>query len=192
MIRFALVSIFSLLVSAVSLAADPAPNPRVEIKTSQGTMIVELYAEQAPKSVANFLQYTKDGFYAGTVFHRVIDNFMIQGGGFTEKMLQKETRATIVNEATNGLKNELGTLAMARTSEPHSASSQFFINLKHNEFLNNPGRDGWGYAVFGKVVDGMDVVQKIAKVQTGNSGMYQNVPTSPVTIVSVKLLTEKK
>ena len=192
MIRFALVSIFSLLVSAVSLAADPAPNPRVEIKTSQGTMIVELYAEQAPKSVANFLQYTKDGFYAGTVFHRVIDNFMIQGGGFTEKMLQKETRATIVNEATNGLKNELGTLAMARTSEPHSASSQFFINLKHNEFLNNPGRDGWGYAVFGKVVDGMDVVQKIAKVQTGNSGMYQNVPTSPVTIISVKLLTEKK
>ena len=153
MIRFALVSIFSLLVSAVSLAADPAPNPRVEIKTSQGTMIVELYAEQAPKSVANFLQYTKDGFYAGTVFHRVIDNFMIQGGGFTEKMLQKETRATIVNEATNGLKNELGTLAMARTNEPHSASSQFFINLKHNEFLNNPGRDGWGYAVFGKVVD---------------------------------------
>ena len=192
MIRFALVSIFSLLVSAVSLAADPAPNPRVEIKTSQGTMIVELYAEQAPKSVANFLQYTKDGFYAGTVFHRVIDNFMIQGGGFTEKMLQKETRATIVNEATNGLKNELGTLAMARTNEPHSASSQFFINLKHNEFLNNPGRDGWGYAVFGKVVDGMDVVQKIAKVQTGNSGMYQNVPTSPVTIISVKLLTEKK
>ena len=192
MIRFALVSIFSLLVSAVSLAADPAPNPRVEIKTSQGTMIVELYAEQAPKSVANFLQYTKDGFYAGTVFHRVIDNFMIQGGGFTEKMLQKETRATIVNEATNGLKNELGTLAMARTNEPHSASSQFFINLKHNEFLNNPGRDGWGYAVFGKVVDGMDVVQKIAKVQTGNSGMYQNVPTSAVTIISVKLLTEKK
>ena len=192
MIRFALVSIFSLLVSAVSLAADPAPKPRVEIKTSQGTMIVELYAEQAPKSVANFLQYTKDGFYAGTVFHRVIDNFMIQGGGFTEKMLQKETRATIVNEATNGLKNELGTLAMARTNEPHSASSQFFINLKHNEFLNNPGRDGWGYAVFGKVVDGMDVVQKIAKVQTGNSGMYQNVPTSPVTIISVKLLTEKK
>ena len=192
MIRFALVSIFSLLVSAVSLAADPAPNPRVEIKTSQGTMIVELYAEQAPKSVANFLQYTKDGFYAGTVFHRVIDNFMIQGGGFTEKMLQKETRATIVNEATNGLKNELGTLAMARTNEPHSASSQFFINLKHNEFLNNPGRDGWGYAVFGKVVDGMDVVQKIAKVQTGNSGMYQNVPASPVTIISVKLLTEKK
>ena len=192
MIRFALVSIFSLLVSAVSLAADPTPNPRVEIKTSQGTMIVELYAEQAPKSVANFLHYTKDGFYAGTVFHRVIDNFMIQGGGFTEKMLQKETRATIVNEATNGLKNELGTLAMARTSEPHSASSQFFINLKHNEFLNNPGRDGWGYAVFGKVVDGMDVVQKIAKVQTGNSGMYQNVPTSPVTIISVKLLTEKK
>ena len=192
MIRFTLVSIFSLLVSTVSLAADPAPNPRVEIKTSQGTMIVELYAEQAPKSVANFLQYTKDGFYAGTVFHRVIDNFMIQGGGFTEKMLQKETRATIVNEATNGLKNELGTLAMARTSEPHSASSQFFINLKHNEFLNNPGRDGWGYAVFGKVVDGMDVVQKIAKVQTGNSGMYQNVPTTAVTIFSVKLLTEKK
>lgn len=192
MLRPTLVSIFSLLISTIALAADPAPNPRVEIKTSQGTMIVEMYAEQAPKSVANFLQYTKDGFYAGTIFHRVIDNFMIQGGGFTEKMQQKETRATIVNEATNGLKNELGTLAMARTSEPHSASSQFFINLKHNEFLNNPGRDGWGYAVFGKVVDGMDVVQKIAKVQTGNSGMHQNVPTTPVTIISVKLLTEKK
>ena len=117
---------------------------------------------------------------------------MIQGGGFTEKMQQKETRGTIVNEATNGLKNELGTLAMARTNEPHSASSQFFINLKHNEFLNNPGRDGWGYAVFGKVVDGMDVVQKVAKVQTGNSGMHQNVPTVAVTILSVKLLTEKK
>ena len=192
MFRLAFVSIFSLLISAISFAADPAPNPRVEIKTSQGTMIVELYAEQAPKSVANFLQYAKDGFYAGTIFHRVMDNFMIQGGGFTEKMVQKDTRPTIVNEATNGLKNELGTLAMARTSEPHSASSQFFINLKHNEFLNNPGRDGWGYAVFGKVVDGMDVVQKIAKVPTGNSGMHQNVPTSPVPIISVKLLTEKK
>ncbi len=192
MFRFIAVTLFSLLVSAVSLAAEPAPNPRVEIKTSQGTMIVELYAEQAPKSVANFLQYTKDGFYAGTIFHRVMDNFMIQGGGFTEKMVQKEPRASITNEATNGLKNELGTLAMARTNEPHSATSQFFINLKHNEFLNNPGRDGWGYAVFGKVVDGMDVVQKIAKVPTGNSGPHQNVPTTPVTIISVKLLSEKK
>lgn len=181
-----------LLASTAVVAANAAVNPRVELKTSQGTMVIELYPQQAPKSVANFLQYVKDGYYKDTIFHRVIDGFMIQGGGFTEKMVQKETRGTITNEAANGLKNEPGTLAMARTSDPHSASSQFFINLKHNEFLDYPGRDGWGYAVFGKVVEGMDVVEKIAKMQTANSGMHQNVPTTPAIILSAKLLTDKK
>lgn len=181
-----------LLASTAVVAANAAVNPRVELKTSQGTMVIELYPQQAPKSVANFLQYVKDGYYKDTIFHRVIDGFMIQGGGFTEKMVQKETRGTITNEAANGLKNEPGTLAMARTSDPHSASSQFFINLKHNEFLDYPGRDGWGYAVFGKVVEGMDVVEKIAKMQTANSGMHQNVPITLAIILSAKLLTDKK
>ena len=190
MFRYALMSF--LLVAGFASAADNVSNPRVELKTNQGTVIIELYADKAPKSVANFLQYAKDGFYKDTIFHRVIDGFMIQGGGFNEKMAQKDTRPNIANEASNGLKNELGTLAMARTNEPHSASSQFFINLKHNEFLDYPGRDGWGYAVFGKVVEGIDVVQKIAKVPTGNSGMHQNVPTTPVTILSVKLVADKK
>ena len=190
MFRYALMSF--LLVAGFASAADNLSNPRVELKTNQGTVVIELYADKAPKSVANFLQYAKDGFYKDTIFHRVIDGFMIQGGGFNEKMAQKDTRPNIANEASNGLKNELGTLAMARTSEPHSASSQFFINLKHNEFLDYPGRDGWGYAVFGKVVEGIDVVQKIAKDPTGNTGMHQNVPTTPVTILSVKLVADKK
>jgi peptidyl-prolyl cis-trans isomerase A (cyclophilin A) len=175
----------------VSLSAWAA-NPMVEMKTSQGTITIELYADKAPQTVANYLQYVKDGFFAGTVFHRVIPDFMIQGGGFTPDMKQKETRANIQNEAKNGLKNQVGTLAMARTSDPHSASAQFFINLKDNAFLDYPGRDGWGYAVFGKVTQGMDVVNKIAKVPTGNAGFHQNVPTTPVIIESVKLLSEKK
>jgi len=168
-----------------------AANPTVEMKTNQGTLVIELYADKAPKSAANFLQYVKDGFYNGTVFHRVIDGFMIQGGGFTPDMQQKATRAPIENEARNGLKNGAGTLAMARTGDPHSATAQFFINLVDNAPLDYPSRDGWGYAVFGKVTQGMDVVQKIAKVKTGNAGMHQNVPTTPVVIESVKLLTEK-
>ncbi|MFA7293775.1 MAG: peptidylprolyl isomerase [Rhodocyclaceae bacterium] len=168
-----------------------AANPTLEMKTSQGTLIIELYADKAPKSAANFLQYVKDGFYNGTVFHRVIDGFMIQGGGFTSDMQQKPTRAPIENEAKNGLKNNTGTLAMARTGDPHSATAQFFINLVDNVPLDYPSRDGWGYAVFGKVTQGLDVVQKIAKVRTGNAGMHQNVPTTPVVIESVKLLTEK-
>ena len=169
-----------------------AANPTVEMKTSQGTVVIELYADKAPKSVANFLQYAKDGFYNGTVFHRVIDGFMIQGGGFTPDMQQKGTRAPIENEAKSGLKNVFGTLAMARTGDPHSATAQFFINLKDNAFLDYPGQDGWGYAVFGKVTQGLEVVQKIAKVKTGNVGPYQNVPATPVLIESVKLLPEKK
>jgi peptidyl-prolyl cis-trans isomerase B (cyclophilin B) len=192
MIRWICFTAFCLVVwTGVAFSAEPAPNPHVELKTNQGNVVIELYADKAPKSVANFLQYAKDGFYRDTIFHRVIDGFMIQGGGFNEKMVQKETRPSIQNEASNGLKNELGTLAMARTADPHSASSQFFINLKDNGFLDYPGRDGWGYAVFGKVVEGIEVVQKIAKLPTSNAGMHQNVPTTPVTILSVKLITEK-
>jgi len=168
-----------------------AANPQVEMKTSQGTITVELDAEKAPKTVENFLQYVKDGFYSGTVFHRVIDGFMVQGGGFDKSMKQKSTRAPIQNEAKNGLKNETGTLAMARTQDPHSASAQFFINLKNNTFLDHPGQDGWGYAVFGKVSKGMDVVEKIAKVQTGTVGFYQNVPSEPVVIESVRVIGGK-
>ena len=168
-----------------------AANPVVELKTNQGTLVIELYADKAPKSVANFLQYVKDGFYNGTVFHRVIDGFMIQGGGFTPDMKQKATRPPIENEAKNGLKNSVGSLAMARTGDPHSATAQFFINLVDNTPLDYPSRDGWGYAVFGKVSQGFEVVQKIAKVQTGNAGMHQNVPTTAVVIESVKLLAEK-
>jgi peptidyl-prolyl cis-trans isomerase A (cyclophilin A) len=169
-----------------------AANPMVEMKTNQGTITIELYADKAPKTVENFLQYVKDGFFAGTIFHRVIDNFMVQGGGFEPGMKEKQPRAPIQNEAKNGLKNQAGTLAMARTSDPHSAAAQFFINLKDNGPLDYPSRDGWGYAVFGKVTQGMEVVNKIAKVPTGNAGFHQNVPITPVVIESVKLLPEKK
>ena len=176
--------VFALLFGIAAHAA----NPMLEVKTSQGTLTIELYQDKAPKTVENFLQYAKDGFFNGTIFHRVIPGFMIQGGGFTPDMKQKETRANIQNEAKNGLKNETGTLAMARTMDPHSASAQFFINLKDNSFLDYPGRDGWGYAVFGKVMQGFDVVQKIATVQTTNAGPHQNVPATPILIESVKLL----
>jgi peptidyl-prolyl cis-trans isomerase A (cyclophilin A) len=179
-----LVLVIALLFSIAAHAA----NPQVEMRTSQGTLIIELYQDKAPKSVDNFLQYARDGFFNGTVFHRVIPDFMIQGGGFAPDMKQKATRPPIQNEAANALKNELGTLAMARTGDPHSATAQFFINLKDNGFLDYPARDGWGYAVFGKVVQGLDIVQKIARVPTGNSGPHQNVPTTPVLIESVKLL----
>lgn len=179
---------FALLSSITALAA----NPQLEVKTSLGTISIELYEDKAPKSVENFLQYAKDDFFNGTVFHRVIPGFMIQGGGFTSDMKQKDTRAPIPNEARNGLKNQTGTLAMARTSDPHSATAQFFINLKDNSFLDYPGRDGWGYTVFGKVVNGFDIVQKMAMVPTGNAGPHQNVPNTPITIESVKLLPAKK
>lgn len=178
---------FALCLSLPALAA----NPQVEMKTSMGTLTIELFADKAPKTVANFLQYVKDGHYAGTIFHRVIDGFMIQSGGFDKSMTQKATRAPIQNEADNGMKNETGTLAMARTGDPNSATAQFFINLKGNTFLDFPGQDGWGYAVFGKVTQGMDVVQKIAKVPTANAGMHQNVPTQPVIIESVNVLAAK-
>ncbi|MBI3141130.1 MAG: peptidyl-prolyl cis-trans isomerase [Rhodocyclales bacterium] len=169
-----------------------AANPLVELKTNMGSIVLELYPEKAPKTVANFLQYVKDGFYDGTVFHRVIDGFMIQGGGFEPGMKQKATRAPIENEAKNGLRNEPGSIAMARTQDPHSASAQFFINLVDNRPLDYPSRDGWGYAVFGKVTQGVDVVQKIAKVKTGNAGFHQNVPVEPVLIESARLLPDAK
>lgn len=176
----------------ISIVGAHAANPQVEIKTSQGALIVELYADKAPISVENFLQYARDGFFNGTIFHRVIENFMIQGGGFTADMKQKTPRSSIQNEAKNGLKNEAGTLAMARTPDPHSASAQFFINLKDNRFLDYPGQDGWGYAVFGKVVQGFDVVQKIGKAATGNAAGHQNVPTTPILIESVKPIASGK
>jgi peptidyl-prolyl cis-trans isomerase A (cyclophilin A) len=172
-------------------ASDPA-SPKVELKTSQGKITLELYPDKAPKSVENFLKYVKDGFYDGLIFHRVIDGFMIQGGGFDKKMSQKATRGKIQNEAKNGLKNEKGTLAMARTSDPHSASSQFFINLSDNAFLDYPGQDGWGYAVFGKVVDGLDVVEKIGKVKTGRANGMGDVPVEAVTIEKATLAGAKK
>jgi len=160
----------------------------VILHTNHGDITIELDTENAPKSSENFLQYVRDGFYDNTVFHRVIDGFMIQGGGMESGMRQKKTRGTIANEAGNGLKNEKYTVAMARTSEPHSASSQFFINVNDNEFLNykGPSPQGWGYAVFGKVVAGKDVVDKIAKVATGSSGFHQDVPKDDVVITKAE------
>jgi peptidyl-prolyl cis-trans isomerase A (cyclophilin A) len=178
----------ALLFSSLALAA----NPQVEMKTNQGTIVIELDPQKAPVTVDNFLQYVKDGFYNGTIFHRVMDGFMIQGGGFEQGMKEKDTRKPIKNEAKNGLKNAAGTIAMARTNDPNSATAQFFINLVDNRGLDYPYPDGNGYAVFGKVTQGFDVVQKIGRVPTGNSGFYQNVPRSPVVIESVKLLPEQK
>ena len=162
----------------------------VKLHTTLGTIALELDAAKAPETVKNFLAYVEAGHYNGTIFHRVIDGFMIQGGGFEPGMKQKPTRAPIENEAKNGLKNAAGTLAMARTQDPHSASAQFFINLVDNRPLDYPSRDGWGYAVFGKVSQGLDIVQKIAKVKTGNAGFHQNVPVDPVIIESARLLPE--
>ena len=156
----------------------------IKLQTSHGDITIELNADKAPKTAANFEQYVKDGHYDNTVFHRVIDGFMIQGGGFAPGMKQKDTCATVENEATNGLKNDHYTVAMARTSDPHSASAQFFINTSNNDFLNHTAQtaQGWGYCVFGKVTAGMDVVDKISKVRTGNSGFHQDVPVDDVMI----------
>jgi peptidyl-prolyl cis-trans isomerase B (cyclophilin B) len=160
----------------------------VLITTNMGNITVELDAEKAPKTVANFLDYVAKGHYNNTIFHRVIADFMIQGGGFEPGMKQKPADQTVENEAKNGLKNDTYTLAMARTSDPHSASAQFFINVKNNSFLDYPGQDGWGYAVFGKVTDGTDVVDKIRKVPTTRSGMFADVPKDPVIIEKVEVL----
>jgi cyclophilin family peptidyl-prolyl cis-trans isomerase len=161
----------------------------VEMKTSEGKIRIELWADKAPQTVKNFLRYVEEGFYDGTIFHRVMDNFMIQGGGFTADMNQKKPYEPIKNEAAGELKNNRGTIAMARTNVVDSATSQFFINLKDNEFLNHRDASptGFGYAVFGKVIDGMDVVDKIAKVPTTNAGPHQNVPVKPVLIESAKV-----
>ena len=159
----------------------------VTLNTTFGAIKLELDAENAPATVANFLAYARDGFYDGTIFHRVIDNFMIQGGGFDTDMRQKPTGDAIENEADNGLKNDFGTIAMARTMDPHSATAQFFINVKDNDFLNHSGKtmQGWGYAVFGKVVDGSDVLDRIRAVETGSRGGHQDVPVDNVIIESV-------
>ena len=158
----------------------------VTLKTSMGDIVIELNTEKAPKTCANFLQYVKDGHYDGTIFHRVINGFMIQGGGMSSAMKEKPTRKGIQNEADNGLKNDKYTVAMARTQDPHSASAQFFINVDNNEFLNHKGKtmQGWGYAVFGAVVQGQDVVEKIKAVKTGSMGFHEDVPVEPVMIES--------
>jgi cyclophilin family peptidyl-prolyl cis-trans isomerase len=159
----------------------------ITLSTNLGTIVLELDAEKAPITVENFLSYAKSGYYNGTIFHRVIDGFMIQGGGFDSSMKQKPTEKPIKNEANNGLKNNKYTIAMARTSIPDSATSQFFINVNNNDFLNYPGQDGWGYCVFGKVTEGTDVVDKIQKVATGSSGGHQDVPREVVTILNVTI-----
>jgi len=176
-----------MMVVTVASAAIAGDNPRVEMDTVKGKIILELAADKAPKTVENFLAYVDAGFYNGTIFHRVIPNFMIQGGGFTADMEQKEARAPIDNEADNGLRNERGTIAMARTSNPHSATAQFFINTKNNDFLNHKGKSpqGWGYAVFGRVAEGMEVVAAISGVKTGTRGPFSDVPTEPVVIRKV-------
>jgi cyclophilin family peptidyl-prolyl cis-trans isomerase len=184
-----LISLLSgLIVAGSAVLAHAADEPQVLLKTSMGDIKLELYPEKAPKSVDNFLRYVKKGQYNGTIFHRVIGNFMIQGGGLDKNMKEKSTGKPIENEAKNGLKNETYTLAMARTADPHSATAQFFINVQNNSMLDYPGRDGWGYAVFGKVVEGMDVVDKIKQVPTANGPIHQNVPVNPVVIESASVV----
>ncbi|MFZ1500051.1 MAG: peptidylprolyl isomerase [Giesbergeria sp.] len=173
---------------SVATLASAQEAPKVKLATSMGDIVVQLNPEKAPKTVANFLQYVREKHYNGTIFHRVIDGFMIQGGGFTPDMAQKPMRAPIPLEAGNGLKNDKYTLAMARTGAPDSATAQFFINVKDNAMLNAPQPDGHGYAVFGKVVEGTDVVDKIRAVATSNKGPYQNVPNTPVTINSATVV----
>jgi peptidyl-prolyl cis-trans isomerase B (cyclophilin B) len=165
-------------------------HPEVKVKTNFGEFVLTLDAEKAPKTTANFLEYTREGFYNGTIFHRVIDGFMIQGGGFAPGLKQKPTHAPVDNEANNGLKNDKYTIAMARTSDPQSATAQFFINVADNDSLNftAPTAQGWGYAVFGKVTQGTDVIDKIRAVKTGNSGFYQNVPVQDVVIEKAEVV----
>ncbi len=160
----------------------------IQFKTNMGDFTVELDAEKAPVTCENFLQYVNDGFFNGTIFHRVISNFMIQGGGFEPGMKQKETRATIENEAKNGLSNEIGTLAMARTGDPHSATAQFFINVSNNKFLDYPGQDGWGYCVFGKVTEGMETIEKMKAVATTMKAGHQDVPAEDIIIESATVV----
>ncbi|MEN8216612.1 MAG: peptidylprolyl isomerase [Pseudomonadota bacterium] len=185
--------IFSLLCLLLAIQVHSAPI--VNMQTNLGTIVIELDAEKAPKTVDNFLRYVNEGFYNGTIFHRVIENFMIQGGGFTSDFQRKKNHSPVENEANNGLKNVRGTIAMARTGDPHSATAQFFINVKNNAFLNHtaPSGRGWGYAVFGKVIDGMDVVDEIRKTKTGRGGpFWKDVPQTPVIIESVSVSLSEK
>lgn len=171
-----------------AMAAQAEPNPQVKIQTNLGDIVLELYPDKAPKTVENFLNYVDTKFYDDTIFHRVIDGFMVQGGGFTQQFERKPTSPPVMNEADNGLTNQTGTIAMARTPEPHSATAQFFINVADNDFLNHQNKTprGWGYTVFGKVIRGMDVVEKIKQIPTGAGGPFQrDVPKSPAVIMSI-------
>jgi len=185
--RLFILSTAAVVPAAGALAADP----QVDLRTSVGTIRVELYPSKAPKTVENFLQYVRDGHYNGTIFHRVIPGFMVQGGGFKPDMSQKPVRAPVPIESKNGLKNDVGWLAMARTGDPNSATAQFFINVNDNKFLNYPGQDGYGYTVFGKVIDGMDVVNQIVAVPTTTRGPHQNVPQKPVLIEQASVVSAK-
>ncbi|MBA3696002.1 MAG: peptidyl-prolyl cis-trans isomerase [Methylotenera sp.] len=189
--RFYKVLALALLITGIHNTALAA-NPQVTFETNRGSFVVELYPEKAPKTVANFLAYVNSGFYKDTIFHRVINRFMIQGGGFTADMAEKETKAPIVNEAGNGLLNEPGTLAMARTADPDSATAQFFINLENNQFLNyqSPDPDLIGYCVFGRVLKGMDVVREIASTPIGFKGSFSDVPKSTIIIQAIKVNTK--
>ena len=184
----ALAGIALVVMFSVAAPVQAQDTPKVNLATSMGDIVVQLDPAKAPKTVENFLAYVKDKHYDGTVFHRVIDGFMIQGGGFTADMVQKPTKAPIALEAANGLKNDTYTIAMARTANPNSATAQFFINVKDNAMLNAPQPDGHGYAVFGKVIKGTEVVEKIKAVATGNKGGHQNVPNTPVIIQSATLV----
>lgn len=189
-IRSAFLSVAALCAVSLpvhSVWAAGAAAQKVRISTSMGEFVLELYPDKAPKTVENFVQYVRDKHYDGTIFHRVMDGFMIQGGGFTADMQQKATRAPVSLEASNGLKNDRGTIAMARTANPNSATAQFFINVVNNPMLNAPNPDGYGYTVFGKVVQGMETVDKIKGVATGNKGMHQNVPLTNITILKATL-----
>ena len=181
-LKYTLKLFFIFLLSFVSTSIFAEKNVQFVINTSKGNIVIETYPEKAPITVKNFESYVNTGFYNATIFHRVIDGFMIQGGGFTKDMSQKQTDAPIKNEADNGLKNEKYSVAMARTQDPDSASSQFFINVNDNNFLDFPGQDGSGYCVFGKVIEGQDVVDKIAKVSTGSANGHQDVPNENVII----------
>jgi peptidyl-prolyl cis-trans isomerase B (cyclophilin B) len=184
-----LAALFALPVHAASTSTQ-GKTKMVKLHTNHGIITIQLDAEKAPISTQNFLDYVNAGFYSNVVFHRVIPNFMIQGGGFEPGMKQKAVNAPIKNEAANGLKNEQYTIAMARTGDPHSATAQFFINTKNNSFLDYPGQDGWGYCVFGKVIEGMEVVDAIGKVKTGNSGFHQDVPKEDVIITKAEVVAK--
>ena len=181
-----------IILAGLCLSYSTAYAQQVKLTTTLGDITVAVDAQNAPKSAENFLRYVRDGFYDGTIFHRVIDGFMLQAGGFNEAFEKKKTRDPIANEANNMLKNKRGTLAMARTGDPHSATSQFFINVVDNAFLDHTAQSprGWGYAVFAKVIDGMDVVDKIKAVATGNHQRYQNVPTTAIVITSARVIGE--